>query len=68
MSLKLHPDLDPDPLDPNPLDLAPDPLDLNPDPLVLDPNPLVLALDQVRDPDHHHQPAQILLKVALIQL
>ena len=61
MSLKLHPDLDPDPLDPNPLDLDPDPLDLDPD-------PLFLALDQVLDLDHHHQPAQILLKVALIQL
>ena len=56
MSLKLHPDLDPDPLD------------LNLDPLDLDPDPLVLALDRVLDLDHHHQPAQILLKVALIQL
>ena len=44
--------LDPDPLDPNPLDL----------------DPLALALDQVLDPDHHHQQAQILPKVALIQL
>ena len=68
MCLKLHPDLDPNPLDPNPLDLDPDPLDLNLDPLDLDRDPLVLALDQVQDPDHHHQPAQILLKVALIQL
>ena len=66
MSLKLNPDLDPDPLDPNPLNL--DPLDLNPDPLDFDPDPLVLALDQVLDLDLHHQPAQILLKVALIQL
>ena len=66
MSLKLHPDLDPDPLDPNPLDVDPDPLDLNPDPLDLDPDPLIL--DQVLDLDLHHQPAQILLKVALIQL
>lgn len=61
MSLNLHPDLDPNPLDPNPLDLDPDPLDLDPD-------PLALALNQVLDPDHHHQPAQILPKVALIQL
>ena len=61
MSLKVHPDLDPDPLDPNPLDLDPDLLDLDPD-------PLALALDQVLDPDHRHQRAQIPPKVALIQL
>ena len=68
MSLKLHPDLDPDPLDPNPLDLDPDLLDLDPDLLDLDPDPLALALDQVLDPDHRHQRAQIPPKVALIQL
>ena len=68
MSLKLHPNLNPNPLDPNPLDLDPDPLDLNPDPLDLVPDPLLFALDQVLDLDLHHQPAQILLKVALIQL
>ena len=33
--------LDPDPLDPNPLDLELD--------------PLALALDQVLDPEHHRQ-------------